>query len=111
MNIFSSKTIVCTDPNRRSRFISETESSESFLTGFIGSTGAFLKGQGDFLGEQGGRNKLEFIFYSDSDSKRRWKRANSTPSRFFSRPAFFPSVADSKEVETRKFNPVPLLAY
>jgi len=89
----------------------ETESSESFLTGFIGSTGAFLKGQGDFLGEQGGRNKLEFIFYSDSDSKRRWKRANSTPSRFFSRPAFFPSVADSKEVETRKFNPVPLLAY
>jgi len=34
------------------RFIPKKESSELFLTGLTGSTGAFLKGQEDFLGEQ-----------------------------------------------------------
>jgi hypothetical protein len=41
MNIFVSKTTVCADPNRHTRFIPETEPSKPFFTGFIGSTGAF----------------------------------------------------------------------
>jgi hypothetical protein len=41
MNLTCSKAVICTDPNRHTRFIPETESPEPFAKGFTGLPGAF----------------------------------------------------------------------
>jgi len=65
MNIFSSKAAIFTAPNRRTRFIPETESSEPFVKGFTGLPGAFLKGQGDLFGDRASERGLRSIFESN----------------------------------------------
>jgi hypothetical protein len=52
---------ICTDPNRRTRFLPETEPPSPFLTGFTGPTGAFFtrdeEGKND-------KNKTHINIYS-----------------------------------------------